>query len=65
MQARSSTHEPSLTPAGQRVLAAFLTGRLPAGRLHAELLHAESARPAAPRLVLPDDTASIPVPRAA
>jgi hypothetical protein len=65
MRVRAKARTQPLSPAGQRVLAAFLAGRLPAGMLHAELLRAECAPPAPPRLVLPADTASIPVPRAA
>jgi hypothetical protein len=36
----------SLTSGEQRVLSAFLAGRLPAGRLNAELAQARCARPA-------------------
>lgn len=53
----------SLSPEGQRALAAFLAGRLPAGQLHAELLRTEGHRPAGPP-PLPVDTATLPVPRA-
>jgi hypothetical protein len=49
-----------LSPSGQRVLASFLAGRLPAGRLHAELLRTEC--PACEPPPLPADTASVPVP---
>jgi hypothetical protein len=49
-----------LSPAGQRVLAAFLAGRLPAGQLHAQLLRAEGRELAPPPL--PEDTGSLPVP---
>jgi hypothetical protein len=52
-----------LSPAGQRALAAFLAGRLPAGQLHAELLRTEGHAPA-PSPPLPADTATLPVPRA-
>ena len=50
-----------LSPAGQRALAAFLAGRLPAGQLHAELLRTEGHAPAPPP-PLHADTASIRVP---
>jgi hypothetical protein len=53
----------SLSPEGQRALAAFLAGRLPAGQLHAELLRTEGHGPA-PSPPLPADTATLPVPRA-
>jgi hypothetical protein len=60
MQATSAAGR--LSPAGQRALAAFLAGRLPAGQLHAELLRTEGRSPAPPPL--PADTATLPVQRA-
>jgi hypothetical protein len=59
----SATSASGLSPEGQRALAAFLGGRLPAGQLHAELLRTEGHRPAPPP-PLPADTATLPVPRA-
>jgi hypothetical protein len=50
----------NLNPAQQRVLDAFLSGRLPAGQLHAQLRRASAL--SAPPPPLPHDTASIPVP---
>jgi hypothetical protein len=50
----------NLNPAQQRVLDAFLSGRLPAGQLHAQLRRAGGMT--APPPPLPADTASIPVP---
>jgi hypothetical protein len=61
MQATSAAGH--LSPAGQRALAAFLAGRLPAGQLHAELLRTEGRAPAPPP-PLPADTATLPVQRA-
>jgi hypothetical protein len=60
---RATSGGTRLTPAGQRVLASFLAGRLPAGQLHAELLRTEGHAPAPPP-PLPTDTATLPVPRA-
>ena len=62
---RLSRHAPPLSPAGRRVLDAFLAGRLPAGRLHGELVRAATGERPAPMLVLPANTATIRVPRAA
>jgi hypothetical protein len=36
-----------LSPAEQRVLSSFLSGRLPAGQVHAELERARTAPPSA------------------
>jgi hypothetical protein len=49
-----------LSPAGQRVLASFLAGRLPAGQLHAQLLRTEGLAGEPPSL--PADTATVPEP---
>jgi hypothetical protein len=62
---RFSYHDAPLSPAGRRAIEAFLAGRLPAGRLHEELVRAASGEAPAPVLMLPADTAAIPIPRAA
>jgi hypothetical protein len=62
---RFSHHGAPLSPAGRRAIDAFLAGRLPAGRLHEELVRAATGKQPAPVLMLPADTAAIPVPRAA
>ena len=56
----TSPAAPRLSPAGQRVLASFLAGRLPAGQLNAELLRTEGRALGPPPL--PGDTASPPLP---
>ena len=62
---RFSLHDAPLSPGGRRAIEAFLAGRLPAGRLHEELMRAATGEGPAPVLMLPADTAAIPVPRAA